>query len=394
MRDKHSVRNAALIAAACAAAATAGACGSDNETASAGPSKEAAAAQAASSSRYSWRRAKGPATIPETSDGGLRIDVGTSRPLTRKAGEPLRIALFQQGQSNAYLQASSAGAKAAAQSVGAKLTVFDAEFKPTTQKAQIQNAIASGRYNAAIAIPIDSPGSCQALTRDLPEANIPVVVIAQQTCGRESERGAKLWSPGTVAWIGHDYPALYKIWTDAVAERLTAGQEAILINGPEGNTAANAAEDAAKATAAESDHLDLVDAARTDYTTSQALASTQNLLRANPKVKTVLLQYGGQLPGVLQALRQAGKAKEVKVYDVGGSSVEKTAVAEGRVEMTVPLYPYTQSGCAVDMLAAMSKGDKVPRVVLNDCHQTGGSADAEDPVLYTKENVAELQAEY
>jgi ABC-type glucose/galactose transport system permease subunit len=65
----------------------------------------------------------------------------------------------------------------------------------------------------------------------------------------------------------------------------------------------------------------------TDWTSATALTDTQNLLQAHPDVNTVLLAYGGELPGVVQAVKSAGMSGKVKVFDIGGSHADKAASA-------------------------------------------------------------------
>jgi ABC-type sugar transport system substrate-binding protein len=117
-----------------------------------------------------------------------------------------------------------------------------------------------------------------------------------------------------------------------------------------------------------------------------ALTQTQNLLQAHPDATAVLLQFGGQLPGVVQA----GKTGQVKIYDIGGTQEDKPAIESGELDMTVPFFPYTQAYCAVEMLAAMNAGMAVPRVVVNDCHKTEGSPDQQNPAVITKDNIGKF----
>ena len=91
-----------------------------------------------------------------------------------------------------------------------------------------------------------------------------------------------------------------------------------------------------------------------------------------------------------QAIAQAGKTGQVKIYDIGGTQEDKPAIETGELEMTVPFFPYTQAYCAVEMLAAVNAGMPVPRVVVNDCHKTDGSPDTQNPVVITRENVAKF----
>jgi len=369
------------------------ACGSSSSTKS-----QAAVAQAApqSNTNLTWEKITGGGfTTPTKSGANYTVDVGNGETLRWKVGTKPNIAFFEQGTSNAYVQAEIKGANDAAKALGAKVTVFDAQFQPATQRSQIQNAIASGKYNAAVIIPLESQGSCTQVTKDLPHANIPVVVIAQETCGRDSTVGGAAWSPGIVSWVGNEWVPYFQGWANYVSRQITKHTQAIVINGPAALADVNIAGAEAKAAAAKNPNFDLVASVNTDFTTGQALTDTQNLLRAHPNVRTILLVYGGQIQGVVSAVAQAGLTGKVKIYDgSGGSAVEKTAIKQGQLEATVDSYPDTQAYCAVSMLGALYQGHKVPRVVPTDCHPAAGSPDTQHAVIHTPTNVASFSPEY
>jgi ribose transport system substrate-binding protein len=333
-----------------------------------------------------WQNVEGPSTEPVLEGDTYTADVGGGKKLTWKKGQKLNIAAFEYSQDNTYMKAHVEAVKKAAAAVGAKVTIFDGQANPAIQRSQIQNALASKKFNAALIIPIASQPSCNQVTKDLPAANIPVIVLAQQTCGRDVNSGQELWSPGIVSWVGNDWPALDLGWATAVDERLDSPSEALLILGPADNTVSNVNLKVVKE--AKLSKLKLVGVGRTDYTPASALTQVQNLLKAHPNVTSILLQFGGELPGVVQAIKQAGKTGKIRIYDIGGTAQDKPAIEKGDLELTVPFYPYTQAYCGVELLAALNAGQAVPRVVVNDCHKTDGPPDQQNTVVITKDNVA------
>ena len=342
----------------------------------------------------SWKKVSCPCITPEVSGKKVSADVGNGLTVTWTKGTPLNIAWFQQAQTNTYLEAVTTGIQAAAKAVGATVTMFDADFSAETQQTQIQNAIASGKYNAAIVLPVASQGSCTQLTHDLPAANIPVIVVAQQTCGRDSDSGAALYSPGTVSWIGNDWNLYYQAWSNAAAKSLTSPTQAIVVGGPAGNGPSNSAATAVMKSSKKYSNLKVVGYARTDYTTAVTLTDTQNLLEAHPNVKAVLLQYGGSITGVTQAIAQAGLTGKVKVYDAGGSQAEVALIKSGALAQTVADFPYTMGYTSVQMMQALWNGKPVPRVVLNSGHTAPSSPNTQTGVIITKKNVSSYKPEY
>jgi ABC-type sugar transport system substrate-binding protein len=375
---------------------------SESETSSSGESSEASESnesseggEAAVTVEVSWPQVKTLGmTEPKLSGNKYTVDLGAGQTATWTKGEPLKIAFFQQAESNTYLQALTKGIEDAGSAKGASVTVFDANFDPAAQRSQIQNALSSGKFNAAVVIPVESQGSCTQLTKEMPEGGMPAVVVEQETCGRDSTEGKELWSPGTIAYVGNAWSGYYKAFAKEAAAELKEPTETILIGGPAGNAPSNSMQTGAEEVAEENPNLELVDTARTDYTTPQALSATQNLLQAHPNVGAILLQYGGQIPGVVQALKQSSKSDNVKVFDAGGSVIEKELIEGGELETTTGQFPYTDGYCAVEMLSAMWEGKPVPRAVVNECHPTGSSPDVQTATVLNKSNIGKFEPEY
>jgi ribose transport system substrate-binding protein len=376
----------ALLAAGAALMAATG-CGGD-EGGAATASQGTAALKLGANADVVWQKVDGPFTEPKLAGDTYSVDVGNGHTITWKKGRKLRIAAFEYSRDNTYQTANVQGVQDAAKAIGAQVTIFDAQNNPATQRSQIQNAIASKQFDAAVIIPIASQPSCGQVTQDLPAAGILVIAMAQQTCGRDDKSGADLYSPGTVAWVGNDWTGLDLGWAKAASDDLGAPTDALWIGGPSDNIVASLNARVLKQRADNHPNLHLVGFGYTDYTPAKALSETQNLLKAHPETGALLLQFGGLVPGVTQAVKQAGKEGKVKIYTIGGTAQDKPAIAAGSVTFTVPFFPYTQAYCAVEMLGALNAGQKVPRVVVNDCHGGAGSPDQQNATPVTKADIA------
>jgi ribose transport system substrate-binding protein len=337
-----------------------------------------------------WQKVSGPFTTPKLQGDTYTADVGNGHALTWKKGQKLKIAFFNYASNNTYVVANKKAAETAAKAVGATIQVFDGQANPAMQRSQIQNALASKKFNAMIITPIASQPSCQQITSDIPAADIPVVVTAQQTCGRDDKSGRELWSPGIVSWIGNDWTAMDLGWAKAASDALPGPTETLWIGGPSDNIVASLNARVLKRAQDNHPNLKLVGFGYTDYTPASALTQVQNLLKAHPKVGAIMLQFGGMIPGVAQAIKQGGKTGSIKVFSIGGTEADKPAITKGEETFTVPFYPYTQSYCAVEILAALNAGQRVPRVVMNDCNLSDGAPDQQNTTTITKENVEQF----
>jgi ribose transport system substrate-binding protein len=391
-RALRALLAALLLSAALVAAAGCGS-GNSNDSTPVATSGGGGAPAAARGSAYDVVRKEVdcPCTTPKLEGDTYSADLGGGHVVRWKKGEKLKIAEFDYGQQVPYNVALAKGVHDAAEANGAEITMFDAQINPATQRNQIQNALASRRFNAMIVVAVDGDASCQQVSRDIPAADIPVVVLANEVCGRDAESGADLWNPGTVAYVGEDNPALYRGFMDKVLEQIGGRGEAIAVVGPPAVSVTKVFTKTVKETAAANPDFKIADVAYTDFTSASALTRTQNLLSAHPDADVIVMMYGGQLPGVVQAVKQAGKSDQVKVFDIGGSGPDKAAVLAGDLAFTAPFYPQTEGYCAADMLAALHAGQPVPRVVVNMCHRTAGSPNTQNVSIVTQETAASFE---
>jgi len=388
-------RHLAFAAAATATAALAlTACSSPTKSASADPSN--ASAVSWSTKLISWHQAPGPYATPVLSGNTYRLDLGNNQTVSWAKGAPLNFIYFLQGTSNTYLQAEVDGAKAAATADGVHLTFVDAQFDPNTQRAQIQNALASGKYDGAAIRAVSSTGACDPLTSAAPRSGVPVVVVVQEICGRDNDSGPALWSPGTLAYVGGGggtYP-FYSQWALDIAKSMRQPTKAALIVGPSQLAAVQVTVDVLKKAATQYPNLQIEAVNYSDFTDAGGLSAAQNILQAHPDVKAIILEYGGQTPSVIRAISQAGRSGQVDVYEAGGDKNAKQELLAGTLKMSAAQSPYSAAYCAIDMLAAAHRGTKVPRVVYNDCNTQAGDPTATKPLILTRANIADYIPDY
>ncbi len=92
--------------------------------------------------------------------------------------QEMEVAYLSASSANTWLSASVAEMQKVAEANGIKITEFDAQFDPARQTSQMQDAIASGRYDGIILVSINGPGAIP----DAQEAirqGIEVVVLNQ-----------------------------------------------------------------------------------------------------------------------------------------------------------------------------------------------------------------------
>ena len=108
------------------------------------------------------------------------------------SAEPLEIAYLSFAVANSYDAPMLAAAQAAAAAGNAKLTVFDANLDPAAQAKQLQDAVASGKYDGIITQPLFGAGLVagveEAIAAGIAVGNIDQILGEDQTTAAVADR--------------------------------------------------------------------------------------------------------------------------------------------------------------------------------------------------------------
>ena len=130
--------------------------------------------------------------------GGATASSGTGAsepPASQGAGaeETLELAYISFAVANSYDAPMLAAARAAAAAGNANLTVFDGNLTPATQVQQLQDAIASGKYDGIILQPVYGPalvpGAQQAIAAGIAIGNIDQILGDDNTTAESQVDG-------------------------------------------------------------------------------------------------------------------------------------------------------------------------------------------------------------
>jgi ribose transport system substrate-binding protein len=322
------------------------------------------------------------------------VDVDSQK-LTVK--NPLRVAYFAAGSTNSYLAALKKSIEGSIGEIdGASVTSFDGKFDAQTQINQVQNALASKKFNAFIIDPLDGNLMCNPLTKSAPAAGVVVVVIAAPLCGRISKPVQDQYAPGTLAYLGGtDTSAYFEKFFEYMAEQNPGPQKVLVLTGPALFGVTINVDTALKAVQQKYPDFKVVAEAATDYSVLQGQQKTQSMVQANPDATLLFTDYSDITRGAVTALKSAGKLDQIKVYDKGGSSWVVDAMKNGEVVATSGYYPTSNGAAAVDLLKKAFDGQETPRFVANDGAPVPPGADEETGlVVIDQSNLSSYQAEY
>ncbi|MCL6442877.1 MAG: sugar ABC transporter substrate-binding protein [Alicyclobacillus sp.] len=328
--------------------------------------------------------------VPKISGDTIRIPVGNGQWINWKKGQQMHIAYLTIGSTNNYLVEENNAVKKEAAKLGATVTMYDGNFNAQTQIDQLQTVLSSHKYNVIICNPVDPRLEYKLLAQTAPAENILVSVIVGPLGTRASADGDNTWTPGTLNFVGGDaQPHELKSYFSEIMKQNPGQHNVALITGPQDNGPSINAVDALKAVIKNRPDVKLVATYYTDYSSQAAYKDTQTLLQAHPNTDIIIDTYVEMTIGTVAALKQSGKLNQVKVYDKGGATWDKTAIKSGIVKMDMPQYPVSNGRTAVDAVYLATHGYAVPRYLSNDGASTQGQ-----PLYVTPQNVDKFKPEY
>jgi len=249
-----------------------------------------------------------------------------SSPATTSTSKVKKLAFFGFAAANSFAQATWAGVQESAQKAGVEAKFFDPNFDSTKQVAQIQDATASGQYQAFVVQSNDGNAVVPPI-KDAIKAGITVVgeftpigtrydTIEPQVQGLIFVGEAPVWNGKSLGELGLKACGNKNPCKVAYLE----GFKALPLD--------NARTAAVKAALTSSPNVQLVASVEGGYTQATGLKAAQNVLQAHPDVN-VMIGSSQAIEGATQAIKDAGLTGKVALIGNGGSTQAVTAVKDG-----------------------------------------------------------------
>lgn len=323
----------------------------------------------------------------------VAINVGNDMTVNLKTGPHLKVAVFIPGVANAYGLEQERAAKETAAKLGMDMTLFDGGYDPNNQLNQMQTALKSGNYDAAVVQALDGTVVCKVLTQDFPKANILVSASGTSLCESGTNQTGKsvdeVWAPGTLNFVGSNNTRAYIDGWFAAAAKANPGKQKVVAAFGLATASQTRVAEAAMAKFAKDNPDYTVDKFYTDYTTTDAYNKTQTYLQGHPDTTLILSVYTPDISqGVIQATKDAGLLGKVHIVDQGFGKFQIEQIQAGSVQLSTLFFPYNQMKMGLESIAAAQRGDAGTRFVDDSVIGT-----AKSPFSITKETVSELPAE-
>ena len=269
--------------------------------------------------------------------GGCTKQMGMKQSAMKK-GE---IGLAVSAQ-NAFFSALTQGAEQEAKTQGVKLTVADAGDSAAKQASDIKDFI-SKKVSVIIVNPVDSAGIAPSVAA-AKKAGITVIALDRTVIGESVSS---------------------QIASDNVAGGKIAGSYLLKLVGEKADIAELQGSQGASATTdrgkgfheAVDGKANVVASVTANFKREEGRIATENILRANPKVKGIFAHNDEMALGAVDAVSAAGKDIVIVGFDAIDDAL--AAVKEGRMAATVAQMPAKMGKTAVQTAIKLMNGEKV-----------------------------------
>jgi ribose transport system substrate-binding protein len=274
----------------------------------------------------------------------------------------LEIAYLSFAVANSYDAPMLAAAQAAAASGNAKLTVFDANLDPAAQTKQLQDATASGKFDAIITQPLYGAGLVADATKAI-DAGIAVGNI-DQILGADNTT-AESQIPGLMANVAFVPSELGRKIGELVVTACTEKAANPCNIGYIWSVKAAALDATLKqafdtATAGHPE-IKVVAEGESFYTTALGLKASQDMLQAHPDL-TVIVGADQAITGAAQAVGPDNNGK-IALVGYGGGAIALQGIKSGERYGTVMQMPATEGRLGTEQLInAIRTGTPAPGV--------------------------------
>jgi ribose transport system substrate-binding protein len=278
----------------------------------------------------------------------------------------VNIAMFVVATANTHQQGAIRGAKAAVAKDGnASLHVFSANFVPKTQVNQVEDAVASGQYNALVVDSVDGtvmvPPINQALAHGLK------VACAFSICGPDQLKFSKQ-IPGVVAQVAADYEFLGEANANALGKACGGRSpcNAVYMDGTPTLAADVSYTKGWYAGIKRFPNIKVVAKGVGQFTAGPATQAMKDIIQAHPNIDAVGSVSDQEITGVAQALASSPlKSKHVILVGDGASALALKGIEAGTWYASTLLRPYHEGYLGAQAVIDAVRGKPVAQSLVN-----------------------------
>ncbi|GAA2875814.1 autoinducer 2 ABC transporter substrate-binding protein [Nonomuraea rubra] len=302
-------------------------------------------------------------------------------------GGSQKVAFVSQVEGVPYFSAFKQGADETARSLGLSYTQAGPATADATEQVRIFNSLVQQGYAAIAVSPLDPRSMNPAIAAARQKG---IVVITSDADAPDSQR--QLFAQqATDAALGATV-------MDEIAKAMGGNGKYGIVSGAADTQTFNSwVAEARKRQESAYPGMQLVGGVRYTADTAQALKEAQDLMTANPDLKGLIAVPSTAVPGVAQAVQNAGKAGQVAVSGFGSPKTARTFVESGAMTSTV-LWDVPKLGVlTVWAMKQLLDGKEIPAKPAVPGIEQPAAYDAGTktlvlgpPMVFTKSNIAKF----
>ena len=288
-------------------------------------------------------------TSPSSAATAVPTTAASQAVVPSVAPKTLEIAYLSFAVANSYDAPMLAAAQAAAAAGNAKLTVFDANLNPADQVKQLQDATASGKYDAIITQPLYGAGMVadvkKAIAAGIAVGNIDQVMGSDMTTPNSQVEGLS----ANVAFVPSELGRKIGELVVAACADLKANPCNVgyiwSVKAAALDIALKAAFD--KAIASHPEIKVVSDTGESFYTTALGLKASQDIVAAHPDI-SVIVSADQAITGAVVAVKDI--KDKVRLVGYGGGAIAFQDIAAGTRFGTVMQAPASEGRLGTEQL--------------------------------------------
>lgn len=272
--------------------------------------------------------------------------------------KPVRIAYFAAAEANSYAQAQFNGIKEATGKDKATVRLFDGNFESTKQVNQIQDATASGKYDAFIVDANDGNALIPAIKQAKAEG---ITVIGAFVPIGPNLSTYKRQTNALASTVGISFGASGESYGRLIVQACKGKSNCKVAYLPGDNNLPleKARTDGVKRVVAKEDNIRLSANKEAGYLSDTGLKTAQDVLQATPDVD-VIASNDQAITGATQAVKQAGRDGEVRLIGGGASKQAVKQIRNGTWYGAVVNVPTSEGRVGAQTAIKAARGEKVP----------------------------------
>ncbi|MGH2939792.1 MAG: sugar ABC transporter substrate-binding protein [Solirubrobacterales bacterium] len=283
------------------------------------------------------------------------------------------MAMFLVATANTHQQAALKGAEKAVEEDGnASLHAYNGNFDPSTQSNQIEDATASGQYDAFLVDSIDGTQTIPAITKALQEE--VVVICGFSICGSEQETFSKQLA--VTAQIASNYftvgEAAGKATGKGCKEKGYNPCQVVYLDGTPTLALDIVFQNGVEKAFEEFPEIEIVAEAEGEFLAGPSYKAMKTILQAHPDINGVISVGDQEITGAQQAIEESPlKDKGVVLVGDGASEIGTKGVESGVWYASSILRPYNEGYLEAQYAMAAVRGEPMSPDLVNSATAPG-----------------------